>query len=61
MIDFDSNSNASSEAIAHSEEYQVYGPTTRRKWSEWIAQPAPTPIGHARNLSVTDTENVSVS
>ncbi|KAL4236947.1 Histone-lysine N-methyltransferase [Mactra antiquata] len=44
LLDFDSTSNASSE-MNGTEEYQVYGPTTRRKWSQLISRPS------------TDTDN----
>lgn len=40
----------------NSEDNQVHGPTTRRKWSQWIARPMLSTSSHT---SVTDTENVS--
>ncbi|XP_052775072.1 serine-rich adhesin for platelets-like isoform X1 [Mya arenaria] len=56
LLDFDSTSNGSfPEMAGNSEQNQVYGPTTRRKWSEWIAQPHTSSGGHI--MSVTDTEN----
>jgi hypothetical protein len=54
LLDFDSTSNASSEMTGN-EEYQVYGPTTRHKWSQWISRPPPVQSAS----SVSDTENVS--
>lgn len=56
LLDFDSTSNASSEMTGNSEEYQVYGPTTRRKWSQWIARPMLSSSSHS---SLIDTDNVS--
>ncbi|XP_053394134.1 serine-rich adhesin for platelets-like isoform X4 [Mercenaria mercenaria] len=52
LLDFDSTSNASSEMTGN-EEYQVYGPTTRHKWSQWISRPPPVQSAS----SVSDTEN----
>ena len=54
LLDFDSTSNASSEMTGN-EEYQVYGPTTRHKWSQWISRPPRVQSAS----SVSDTENVS--
>ena len=53
-IDFDSESNASSD-VTTDENIQVFGPTTRRKWTEWTAKPAPS----ASPSSPEKTENVS--
>lgn len=52
-IDFDTESNASSD-VTTDENSQVFGPTTRRKWTEWTAKPP--------NLasSPDKTENVSL-
>ena len=60
-LDFDSTSNASSATNGTTDENtQVFGPTTRRKWTEWVAKPKstahPTPL-----TSSVDEESENVS
>ena len=55
-IDFDSESNASSD-FTPDENAQVFGPTTRRKWTEWTAKPSLS--ASASSSSPEKMENVS--
>ncbi|XP_052258145.1 histone-lysine N-methyltransferase, H3 lysine-79 specific-like isoform X2 [Dreissena polymorpha] len=58
LLDFDSASNTSCEMTGYTGDFQVFGPTTRRKWSEWISQP---PLSRSSQkgtfTSISDTEN----
>ena len=60
LIDFDSESNGSSDLTAD-ETTQVFGPTTRRKWTEWTSKPPLSDSATERQEHVSQTMTVFVT